>query len=170
MKKEKWKGKRRVGKEEEEDEEKEEEKGSTLVPSKQNVLFLCTPEVLSSLLFHPPVPSILFHPPPPHFPSTRPMTWSSHYLSQLQWFSLREPKRLAEIRQRLKTYLVPSLLLILREETTAGDTPMLEMPQLIPLMLYPATRSPHTASSCHPPDVLNSTSFPAALSWHSTNI
>ena len=51
-------GKRRVGKEEdeekeEEDEEKEEENGSTLVPSKQNVLlFLCTPEMLSNLLFH----------------------------------------------------------------------------------------------------------------------
>ena len=44
----------------------------------------------------------------------------------------------------------PILCLLLREETTAGDMTMLKMPQLVSLMLHPATCSPHTAQVSPP--------------------
>lgn len=93
------KGKRRVGKEKEEDEEEEEEDG-----------FWFQAKCATVLVHSCNTQRYLLHPPPPPFPSTRAMRWSSHNLSQIQWSSLCGPKRPSEIWQRLKTYLVPSLL------------------------------------------------------------
>lgn len=96
-----------------------------------------------------------------HLPFALPLAqWLEvHTLSQLQWSSLYEPTRLIEAQQRLKAYLVLSLLSLSWGKNYCRWMSVFEMPQYVSLMFC-------LLRSGHPSGVLNSRStfFLAKLS------